>query len=210
LITARYFSSCPSDSTSRWTPCPPENCRLVASGPPWLVSGFRFRARLGFSIPFTFSGPRGVTPAFGYGTPHSSARGTSTLLSNALLSAHYGPVRHPLAGHRLPGFTGYTVPCSADFAAGRGGLLQLLSASLSSCCRYYPARVSHRISQIAACHAALAPLSRARPLGLTFSGPPLRSLALRPDDSLTVPGTALSMDSPDSVSLLPTTQATGL
>ena len=22
-ITARYFSSCPSDSTSRWTPCPP-------------------------------------------------------------------------------------------------------------------------------------------------------------------------------------------
>src|SRR6266545_2053380 len=30
-------------------------------------------------------------------------------------------------------FAGYTVPCSADFAAGRGGLLQLLSASLSSC-----------------------------------------------------------------------------
>src|SRR5215471_4568794 len=26
LITARYFSSCPSDSTSRWTPWPPENC----------------------------------------------------------------------------------------------------------------------------------------------------------------------------------------
>jgi hypothetical protein len=25
-ITARYFSSCPSDSTSRWTPCPPESC----------------------------------------------------------------------------------------------------------------------------------------------------------------------------------------
>src|SRR5713101_8669885 len=50
-ITARYFFSCPSDSTSRWTPCPPEHCRLVASGPPWLVSGFRFRARLGFSIP---------------------------------------------------------------------------------------------------------------------------------------------------------------
>ena len=92
-ITARYFSSCPSDSTSRWTPCPPESCRLVAPGPPWLVSGFRFRARLGFSIPSTFSGPRGVTPAFGYGTPHSGARGTLTLLNNALLSAHYGAVR---------------------------------------------------------------------------------------------------------------------
>ena len=25
MITARYFSSCPSDSTSRWTPCPPES-----------------------------------------------------------------------------------------------------------------------------------------------------------------------------------------
>src|SRR6516164_4429681 len=89
-ITARDFSSSPSDSTSRWTPCPPENCRLVASGPPWLVSGFRFRARLGFSIPPTFSGPRGITPAFGYSAPHSSARGTLTLLNNALLSARYG------------------------------------------------------------------------------------------------------------------------
>jgi hypothetical protein len=94
-ITARYFSSCPSDSTSRWTPCPPENRWLMASGPPWLVSGFHLRARLGFSIPFTFSGPRGVTPAFGYSAPHPSARGTSTLLSNALLSAHCGPLRHP-------------------------------------------------------------------------------------------------------------------
>src|SRR5262245_25984940 len=26
-ITARYFSSCPSDSTSRWTACPPKNCK---------------------------------------------------------------------------------------------------------------------------------------------------------------------------------------
>src|SRR6202051_1677602 len=60
----------------------------MASGPPWLVSGFRFRARLGFSIPSTFSGPRGVIPAFGYSAPHSSARGTSTLLINALLRSY--------------------------------------------------------------------------------------------------------------------------
>lgn len=66
---------------------------MVAPGPPWLVSGFRFRARLGFSIPATFSGPRGITAAFGYSAPHSSAGGTSTLLSNALLSAHYAAVR---------------------------------------------------------------------------------------------------------------------
>src|SRR6516165_11113995 len=74
-ITARYFSSCPSDSTSRWTPCPPG----TASG------GFRSALiciRLSPSCPFRLlhtylsPGPRGITPAFGYGVPHSSARGT--------------------------------------------------------------------------------------------------------------------------------------
>ena len=69
--------------------------QAVASGPPCSVSGFRFRARLGFSIPSTFSGPRGITPAFGYSAPHSSARGTSTLLNYALLSAPYSPLRLP-------------------------------------------------------------------------------------------------------------------
>jgi len=63
------------------------------------VSGFRLRARLGFSIPPALSGRRGVTPAFGYDTPHSSIRGTLTLLNNALLSAHYGRLR-PLLRHR--------------------------------------------------------------------------------------------------------------
>ena len=82
-----------SDSTSRWTPCPPEYREMAASGSPWLVSGFRFRARLGCSIPSFLSGQRGVTPAFGYSAPHPSAGGTSTLLSNTLLSAHYAAVR---------------------------------------------------------------------------------------------------------------------
>src|SRR6266705_5293715 len=41
------------------------------------------------SIPSTFSGQRGITPAFGYGAPHLSARGTSTLLDNALLSTRF-------------------------------------------------------------------------------------------------------------------------
>ena len=59
------------------------------------VSSFRLRARLGFSIPLPFSGQRGITPAFGYSAPHPGAGGTSTLLNNALLSAHYGPLRHP-------------------------------------------------------------------------------------------------------------------
>src|ERR1700724_3394988 len=52
--------------------------------------------QLSLSCPFRLlhtclsPGPRGITPAFGYGAPHPSARGTSTLLINALLSAQYG------------------------------------------------------------------------------------------------------------------------
>jgi hypothetical protein len=52
--------------------------------------------------------------------------------------------------------------------------------------------------------------SRARPPGCTFSGPPMRLLSLRPDDSLTTQRMALSIDFPDSVSFLLTIQATGL
>jgi len=40
------------------------------------VSSFRLRARLGFSIPSSPPGQRGITPAFGYGAPHPSAGGT--------------------------------------------------------------------------------------------------------------------------------------
>src|SRR5229473_6238409 len=84
-IAARHFSSCPSDSTSRWTPCPPKynkrrlqvglGCiQLSPSCPSRRLHTFRFLrpARL-------------LHPAFGYGAPHLSARGTLTLLNNALL-----------------------------------------------------------------------------------------------------------------------------
>jgi hypothetical protein len=54
------------------------------------VSSFRLRARLDLSITFRFLRPARLrTPLLGYGAPHSSARGTSTLLNNALLSAHF-------------------------------------------------------------------------------------------------------------------------
>src|SRR5262249_41136687 len=74
-----------------------------------------------------------------------------------LLHCHYGPIRHPLAVRRFPGVAGYTVSFSAVFATGRGGLLQLLGASLSSCCRCHPVSVSRRLSQSATIHAAFAP-----------------------------------------------------
>src|SRR5712692_10168097 len=50
------------------------------------LAGFRLSLSCPFRLLHTFqtpSSPRGITPAFGYGAPHSSARGTSTLLSNA-------------------------------------------------------------------------------------------------------------------------------
>ena len=58
---------------------------MVASGLPWSVSGFRFRARLGFSIPYFLSASVALL-RFGYAAPHSSVGGTLTLMSYALLS----------------------------------------------------------------------------------------------------------------------------
>jgi len=49
---------------------------------------FQLCIRLGFPL-FDTPGQRGIIPAFGYGTPYPSARGTLTLLSNALSSAQY-------------------------------------------------------------------------------------------------------------------------
>src|SRR5580700_2508180 len=45
------------------------------------------------------------------------------------LPRYYKPLRDPLAIHRFPGCTSYTASCSANFSSGRGGFLQLLSAS---------------------------------------------------------------------------------
>src|SRR2546422_4335748 len=88
-ITARYFSAGPSDSTLRWTPCPPKYSKR------WLQVGLGC-LQLSLSCPFgplhTFRFLRPArlrTPLLGYGAPHLSARGTSTLLNNALLSAHF-------------------------------------------------------------------------------------------------------------------------
>jgi len=50
----------------------------------------------------------------------------------------------------------YGLPYSDDFAPGRGGLLQLLSMSLSPCCRFHPAKVNNRVSQSSVVHAAFA------------------------------------------------------
>src|SRR5258707_12825132 len=92
-ITARYFSAGPSDSILRYSLDGPPALRSTASG------GFRSVlacVQLSPSCPFrrlhTFRFLRPArlrTPLLGYGAPHLSARGTLTLLNNALLSAHF-------------------------------------------------------------------------------------------------------------------------
>jgi hypothetical protein len=72
----------------------------------------------------------------------------------------------------------YGLPCSDDFAPGRGGLLQLLSMSLSPCCRFNPAEVNIRIGQSSAAHAAFA----LRPSGILLFEATTRLPLLRPGD----------------------------
>ena len=61
-------------------------------GPVLLLMPFGFHLAmdtLPSAVPNSRCGQRVVTSAFGYGSPHLGARGTSTLLNNALLSAHF-------------------------------------------------------------------------------------------------------------------------
>jgi hypothetical protein len=92
-ITARYFSAYPSDSISRWTPCPPECCyreRLQVH-----LGCIKLSPSCPFRLLHTFSllRPARHYSRFWIQRPHPGAGGTSTLLNNALLSAHYGTVR---------------------------------------------------------------------------------------------------------------------
>ena len=114
--------------------------------------------------------------------------------------------RQPLSrGHRL-----YGLPCSADFAAGRGGLLQwLLHVSWSPCRRSHPAGGDRRVSQTATLPAAFARTTHARPPELGVFEATSAFTQLRPGNSLTILPMASSMGSRGSVSLRPAIQATG-
>jgi hypothetical protein len=58
--------------------------------------------------------------------------------ASSLVRAHPPPSRRQSTS-RLSRL--YDLPCSGDFAPGRGGLLQLLGMSLPPCCRFHPAEV---------------------------------------------------------------------
>src|SRR5262249_16594986 len=68
-----------------------------------------------------------------------------------------GPSAALSSFRRLPGSASYTASLLPSISRpGRVGFLQLLSASLSSCCRSNPARVSRRVAPFATFHAAFA------------------------------------------------------
>src|SRR5215831_8845428 len=102
---------------------PSEVQQAVAPGPPWQVSSFRLRARLDVSIPSAFFGQRGITPAFGYGAPHSSNRGTLTLLLNAqysiFLDLWIGTVVLVMGLHSTVSILTVVIPClmKSNFSA---------------------------------------------------------------------------------------------
>ncbi len=116
--------------------------------------------------------------------PRALPRCTATAGLSATLSPSTAFPVSPVIQFPVPWF----------FSTGRGGLLQLLNVSLSSCRRYRPARTSRRLSQSATIRVAFTPEQWVRLLDLRFSRSPMRSLALQPHDLLTIPWMALSID----------------
>src|SRR5271157_1789632 len=78
----------------------------------------------------------------------------------------------------------YDLPCSGDFAPGRGGLLQLLGMSLPPCCRFHPAEVKEPLRSDFGSPMQPSPSGWGLGLrGYSLSRPLSRSLSLRPGDS---------------------------
>ncbi len=111
------------------------------------------------------------------------------------LHSYCGPLRHPLAFHRFPGFASYAASLlPPSFMAGRGGLLQLLDMSLSPCCPYHARRsvMSPRSARDMPC--CLRPEAGGSASGSLFVSRPLMGLlSLRPRNSLTILTMALSV-----------------
>src|SRR5262245_18003144 len=101
--------------------------------------------------------------------------------ASALLRTPPSPSRIRLIS-RWTSYTTYLA--SADFAAGRGGSLQLLGVSLSPCCRSHPAGAREPSQSVFGPPCSLRPSGCGLGLRIfSLSRPPMRSLALRPGDS---------------------------
>ena len=100
------------------------------------------------------------------------------------LPRYSAPIRHPLAFSLLPGVSGYKAyPAPAISRRGEEGFSSCSACPGHRAGAITPPKWSSRLVQPSAAHAAFAERMPARPSGLALSGPPLRSLSLRPDDS---------------------------
>ena len=102
---------------------------------------------------------------------------------------HYTPIRHPLIFDPFPGSAGYRAYLAPTVS--RRDEEGFSSCSVCPCHRATattPPKWAGRINQLSTVHAAFALRLRARPSECALSRPPVRSLALRPDDSLSPHG----------------------
>ncbi len=104
------------------------------------------------------------------------------------LHRYYGPIRHPHASAPLPGVVGYRNGL-APWISPRGveGFSSCFTCPCHRATVEHPAGVDSRISHFSLAHAAFAKTQMARPPDLVPFEDTLRSLALRPGDSLTAP-----------------------
>ena len=126
------------------------------------------------------------------------------------LPRYYGPIRHPLAVHPLP-ISGYRVDLAPPLS--RWGEEGFSSCSTRPCPRAVALTPPECPAASARCDVPCClRLSTVRLglRGLRISGPPLRSLPLRPGDSLTILAMAFSMGFSVSVSFHAAIQVTGL
>ena len=126
------------------------------------------------------------------------------------LQRYRGPIRHPLAVRPLPRITGYSLDMAPPLSRwGEEGF-----SSRSTCPRHRAVALTppERPAASARCDGPCClRLSTVRLglRGLSISGPPVRSLSLRPGDSLTLLPRAWSVGFRVSVSLHPATRVTG-
>src|ERR1700735_606757 len=101
------------------------------------------------------------------------------------LRRYYEPIRHPLVVGRLPGFAGYTAyPASALSGRDEEGFS---SCSMHPCLRAvanHPAGATRRVNRLRRVMLPSPSRLRARPPGIVTYGATLRSLSLRPENSL--------------------------
>src|SRR4051794_20934282 len=105
------------------------------------------------------------------------------------LHRYYGPSRHPLVFGRLPGFAGYTTYLAPPIS--RRDEEGFSSCLACPCHRAVATTPPECLAVSASLRRSMLPSPYSWGLGLwgySLSRPPLRSLSLRPDDSLPSPG----------------------